>query len=170
METILAYLKSGKLNEKANVIEQTYYNHSDKVANKLDKILKGQYENIISNEEAAAIQVYLNLTKSTYQTLKNFTENKGVKVFPTWRNTTSERKKCIAENVECDDTEVTASIRATLKNWLDRAMEDPEVKEPVERLKKKHGNKIKFKCLYKYGFDGSTQKSHNVRNLPIITK
>ena len=40
METILAYLKSGNLSEKANVIEQIYYNKSDKVADKLDKVLK----------------------------------------------------------------------------------------------------------------------------------
>ena len=167
----MAYLKSVNLAEKANVIEQIYYNKSEKVADKLDKVLKKQKieENIISCEEAAALQVYLNLTKSTYQILKNFTDNKGFHFLPTWKKTTDERKKCLAAGVKCDDTEVTASIRETLKNWLDRAMQDPEVKDPVERLKKKHGNKIKFKCLYKLGFDGSTQKQHNVRNFKLLS-
>ena len=89
--------------------------------------------------------MYLNLSRSTYQSLKNFTDSKGVHFLPTWKKTRDEREKCLAAGVECDDTEVSATIRATLKNWLDRALQDPEVREPVERLKKIHGNNIKFK-------------------------
>ena len=72
MNTILTYLKSVKLTEKANVIEQTYYKHSDKVANLLNDVLEGKKNDrtIISPEEAAALQVYLNMSKSTYQSLK----------------------------------------------------------------------------------------------------
>ena len=153
MNTILTYLKSVKLTEKANVIEQTYYKHSDKVANLLNDVLEGKKNdrNIISPEEAAALQVYLNMSKSTYQSLKNFADNKGVHFFPTWKKTREEREKCLAAGVESDDIEVSASIKATLKNWLDRAMQDPEIKEPVERLKKIHGNNIKFKLIYKLG-------------------
>ena len=106
----------------------------------------------------------MTLMKSSYQCLKNFSDNKGVHFFPTWKKTRDERENCLAAGVKSDDTEVSASIHETLKNWLDRAMQDPEVKEPVERLKKIHGNNIKFKLIYKYGFDGSTQAHHNVRN------
>ena len=42
-----------------------------------------------------------------------------------------ERKKCLAAGVEYDETEVSASIKETLKNWLDRTMQDPEVEELV---------------------------------------
>ena len=117
---------------------------------------------MVSNQEAAALQVYLNLSRSTYQSLKNFSDNKGVYLLPTWKKTTAEREKCLAAGVESDDIEVGASIKATLKNWLDRAMEDPEVREPAERLKKIHGNNVTFKLIYKLGFDGSTQSHHNV--------
>ena len=49
MNTVLAYLKSGGLTEKAHVIEETFKNHSDKVANKLNNVLTGKKskENII---------------------------------------------------------------------------------------------------------------------------
>ena len=45
----------------------------------------------------------------------------------------------MADDIECDETESVASIRVTLKNWIDRGvMEDPEFKEKVEKLKKEH--------------------------------
>ena len=86
------------------------------------------------------------------------------------KNFQDEKEKYLAAGVECDDTEVSATIRATLKNWLDRALQDPEVKEPVERLKKIHGNNVKFKCIYKIGFDGSTQAHHNVSKNLLSSK
>ena len=67
----------------------------------------------------------------------------------------------------CDESEATASVRSTLKNWLERAMKDPEIKEPVERLKKEVPN-IKFKLLYKLGFDGSTQSKYKVSNYSLL--
>ena len=59
--TLVAYLKSVCLTEKANVIEQTYKNHSDKVAVKLNNVLENKKtkENIIPCEQAAAITCLL---------------------------------------------------------------------------------------------------------------
>ena len=160
----MAYLKSAGLTEKANVIEQTFKNHSDKVAVKLNNVLenKNSKENRIPCEQAAALTVYLNLTRRNYQCLKNFTDNLGLGFLPTWKACREEREKCLAEDFECTDNEANASIRSTLKNWLDRAMKDPEVSEPIERLKKEHGKNIKFKIIYKLGFDGSTQSNYKV--------
>ena len=101
MDTCLAYLKGGNLKEKANVIEKTWYNPSDKVADLLNTILecKKNEKNIISSQEAAALQVYLNLSKATYQALKNFTDSKGVHFLPTWNKTRDEREKCIGKKI-----------------------------------------------------------------------
>ena len=129
----MAYLKSAGLTEKANVIEQTFKNHSDKVAVKLNNVLENKKtkENIIPCEQAAALTVYLNLTRRNYQCLKNFTDNLGLGFLPTWKACREEREKCLAEDFECNDNEANASIRSTLKNWLDRAMKDPEVSEQL---------------------------------------
>ena len=133
----MAFLKSGGLSEKANVIEQTFKN--DKVAEKLNNVLQNKKtkKDIIPCDQAAALQVYLNLTRREYQCLKNFTDNLNLDFLPTWKKCREEREKCLAKDFEVDESgsEATASIRSVLKNWLDRAMEDPKVKEPVERLK-----------------------------------
>ena len=163
LNTLLASLKADGKTEKANVIEKTFKSQSDKLAKKLNNVIenKKKKENIIPCHQAAAIIVYLNLTKREYQCLKNFTDNLGIGFLPTWANCREERKKCLADDLKCDESEATASIRATLKNWLDRAMIDPEVREPCEKLKKEFPA-IKFKLLYKLGFDGSTQTTYKV--------
>ena len=106
---------------------------------------------MISPKKAAALQVYLCMPKSSYQSLKNLTDNKDVYFFPIWKKIKEEREKCLAAGVESDDIEVSASIKATLKNWLGRAIQDPEIKKPVERMKKIYGNNINFKLIYKLG-------------------
>ena len=152
LNTLLASLKAGGMTEKANVIEKTFKSQSDKLPIKLNNIVENKKtkENIIPCDQAAALIVYLNLTRREYQCLKNFTDNLGIGFLPTWANCREERKQCLADDLKCDESEATASIRATLKKWLDRAMIDPEVREPCEKLKKEFPA-IKFKLLYKLG-------------------
>ena len=70
--------------------------------------------------------------------------------FPlTWGNCREERKQCLAEDLNCDESEATGSIGATLMKCLDRVMKDPKVKKPCEKLKKGFPA-IKFKLLYKH--------------------
>ena len=100
LNTLLASLKADGMTEKANVIEKTFKSQSDKLAKKLNNVIenKKKKENIIPCHQAAALIVYLNLTRREYQCLKNFTDNLGIGFLPTWANCREERKQCLAED------------------------------------------------------------------------
>ena len=165
LNIVVGSLRSSGLKEKANVIQKTFENMSDKVAIPLNLILEGKNnkDKVISSEQAAAMIVYQGYTRSQYQWLKNFTEDLGVGFLPTWKKTKEERDKCVAKDFKCTDNKAEASIKSTLDNYMDRIKQDPEIMTDMTKLREQHGNKIRFQLLYKCGYDGSTQAQYKVR-------
>ena len=106
-----------------------------------------------------------------YQYLKKFSDNLNLHFLPTWKKVSEERKKCIPEpeDIKLDDDEITASIMSTLDNYMKRSLQDLDEKEKIDKLKEEHGNRIKFKLIYKVGYDGSTQKAYKVCMIIFIT-
>ena len=87
----------------------------------------------------------------------------GRNFLPTWEKVRKEREDCLPENCEFTDDVATGTIKSTLDKFMQRHLLDLEEKEKVEKLKEKHGNKIRFKLLYKLGYDGSSQTRYKVR-------
>ena len=166
MDTILGYLKTQGQFEKANVIKKTFEQDSDKVAIPLNYLLekngKKSKDKVISCDKAAAMVVYFGYSRAQYQWLKNFTDDLGICFLPSWKKTRDERKKCLAEDFECSETEAKATVKATLYNYMDRIKQDPDIMTDMKKLKQEHGDKITFQLLYKVGYDGSTQTPYKV--------
>ena len=76
--------------------------------------------------------------------------------------------KTVPEGLTVTDTEAKVSIKACLDNFMARLILDPQVSYSMKNIKKKHGDKVVFRLIYKLGYDGSTQKKSNVRFLCIF--
>ena len=70
-----------------------------------------------------------------------------------------------AKDCNFDDDEATATIKSTCDKYMDRLWQDLDEKEKRDKLVEKYKNKIKFKLLYKLGYDGSTQTRYKVRTI-----
>ena len=42
---------------------------------------------------------------------------------------------------------------------MKRSLQDLDEEEKIDKLKEEHGNRIKFKLIYKVGYDRSPQKA-----------
>ena len=60
------------------------------------------------------------------------------------------------------DKEATASITSVLHNFCGRIIKDPHVNYSMGNLKRKHGEKAKFKLVWKGGTDGTTTEQYDV--------
>ena len=69
------------------------------------------------------------------------------------------------EGLTVTDTEAKVSIKACLDNFTSRLLKDPHVTYSMKNLKKKHGDKVIFRLLYKCGYDGSTKKKSKVHKI-----
>ena len=87
----------------------------------------------------------------------------GKYFLPRWEENLAERKKCVAPDLKVSDTEAVASVKATLDNFTGRLLQDKLVYDSVERIDRKHGEKAKFKLVFKAGNDGVTTVKYNVR-------
>ena len=170
---ILGYLKSKGLTDQANVIKIVY--ESKEKAKYLNNVLekKKNPENTISLDEASAFEVYLGLTRNTYTYVKRFTDERGLHFLPCYDYLKPQKDKCIASDFKVTNDTVTASIKATAYNYLERLLEIEDVKESVEQIEEQYGKGVaEYEFGDKAGWDGSTQKKHNVsyHNTYIIFK
>ena len=159
----MEHLKNEGLKNQARVITETL--EKVETAAKLNKILDGKNlkENTIPEDEAAAFLVYLGLTEARYNFIKKFTDERGLGFLPTYANVREERKKCVADDLKCSDTDTVASLRATAINYLTRLLQDPDVEEKMVQVEKQYApQKVEWQLLDKVGWDGSTQKKHKV--------
>ena len=171
LDTVVGSLRSSGLIEKANVIQKVFENHSDIYAIKLNNIIEGKKDknNEISLDEATALQVFLNLSRTDYYDLKAYTDSLGHNFLPPYYKVKEEKEKCLPKECNFDDDEATATIKSTCDKYMDRLWQDLDEKEKRDKLVEKYKNKIKFKLLYKLGYDGSTQTRYKVRNILIIS-
>ena len=142
---------------------------SDEIAQKIQNFLDGKNikEDQISSEEALAILVYLNQSKADYQNLKNFTDKLGKGFLPPYSKVLEEKKKCLIDDdskLNFSDTKASADLKATLDKDQERLMNIPWIRDSVENLKRKYGDKVKFRKIFKLGYDGSTQNTYKVRH------
>ena len=151
------------MKNEENVIRQTLEN--PEIALKLNKYLeqKKYSENIIPLDEATAFLVYLGLTEATFGYIKGFTDKKGLHFLPTYKDVKKERDKCVAKGLKVTDTKATASVKDTTDNYLDRLLEDPDVREKVEQVEEEYGKEnVTLELIIKLGYDGSTQHIYKV--------
>ena len=90
-------------------------------------------------------------------------------MLPTWKKVTEERKKCLPKDIKSEDDQINVTIKSALDKYMKRSLEDLDEKEKMDKLKEEHGKKIKFKLIYKVGYDGSTQKAYKVSNISLLT-
>ena len=63
--------------------------------------------------------------------------------------TKEERDKGVTKNFKCTDSKARAAIKSTLDNYMDKIKQDPDIMTDMTRLREEHGNKKRFKLLYK---------------------
>ena len=69
----------------------------------------------------------------------------------------------IASDFKVTDEAITASVKATADNYLERLLQIEDVKESVERIEEEYGKGVaEYEFGDKAGWDGSTQPKHNV--------
>ena len=173
LKEILEYFQDeGSLasKHKANIIKQIFEDDTKakRVNNFLDK--KVNKEDLISNEEATALLMDLDLSTANYQDLKNFTDKKGLYFLPPYKNVFEEKKKCLPDSsgLFFDDTEGRATVKATLDQNQKRLLKLPWIADSVRKLKEKYGARLKLRFYYKTGFDGSSQKQYKVKNYLVF--
>ena len=125
--------------------------------------------NEISLDDAVAFQVFHNLSSTEYQDIKTYTDNLGRNFLPPYYKVKERKEECLPKDCKFEDDEATGTIKSTCDKYMQRLWQDPDEKEKRDRLVKEYGKRIKFKLLYKLGYDGSTQTRYKVRNflLPI---
>jgi len=161
--TFLEYFKQKGLSDQANVMKTVF--ESEAKAKYLNNVLQGKKnpENTISLDEACAFEVYLGLTKRTYGYIKKFTDERGLHFLPCHDYLKPQKDKCVASDFKVTDDTITASVKATAYNYLERLLQIEDVKESVERLEEEYGkNVVEYEFGDKAGWDGSCQPKHNV--------
>ena len=90
---------------------------------------------------------------------------------PPYSKVLEAKKECLIDDeskLHFSDTQACGELKATLDKDTERLMTIPWIRDSVENLQRKYGNRVKFRKLFKLGYDGSTQNTYKVRHMYIF--
>ena len=132
------------------------------IRNSYLKFLNGDKVTKMSNDVALGLILNANISKDSYQQIRDVSRKKNADIFPTYNEVRYSKKKCYPERIRVEESEVEVNLEDLLHHTTSRILEiktvEDELKLKLQNLNA--SNEIIPGILHcKWGFDGATGQS-----------
>ena len=116
----------------------------------------------MSNDDALGLILNADLSKDSYQQIRNASKKLNADIFPTYHEIRASKKKFYPERIRVEENEVEVNLEDFLHHTTDRILEINTVKRDLNEILSefRYKNEIVVGMLHcKWGFDGATGQS-----------
>ena len=106
--------------------------------------------------DALSLKIQCDLSDDQYQLIRNSSLMQNADIYPTLHELLTEKKKCVPNDININETEAKCSLQSITYHTLERIVDLPESKTMINNLgsHESHG-----KMYFKVGFDGASSQS-----------
>ena len=121
----------------------------------------------MSKDEALAFIINTNLSKSSYQCIRNTSRKQNANIYPSYHEVRNAKEQCYPKNIQIQETIAEINLENLLNHTLDRILQiDPVMNDIknflisiIKHQNPRELNDLKGVLYCKWGFDGSTGQS-----------
>ena len=119
---------------------------------------KNKQQKQLSSIEALAVLLRNNLTKSTYQDIRNVSIEKKHDLFPPYSTVLEEKKNCYPNDITVSEFTAQVSLQNLLNHTSSRLIEYliPVIRRIIDEDEVENGQIYEAQLITKWGFDSST--------------
>ena len=119
------------------------------------------FDKKMSSNEALALMLSTDISKRSYQYLRNISLRKRANIYPAYNNVRKAKELCCPKNISVEETKCEVELENLLHHTLYRVLEVKSVEENVKKVlgSKINDNNFNGVFQFKWGFDGATGQS-----------